>query len=57
MTIKNSKMDPIVAHFFKPGDSEAMKRFCAFSDALEEGMGKNPGIRSFIGGMVMGGVT
>ena len=57
MTIKNSKMDPIVAHFFKPGDSEAMKRFCAFSDALEEGMGKNPGIRSFIGGMVTGGVT
>lgn len=57
MSKNDARMDTIVAHFFKPGDSDAMKRFCAFADALERGMDKNPGIRSFIGGMVMGGVT
>lgn len=57
MTNKDARMDTIVAHFFKPGDSETMKRFCAFSDALEGGMRANAGLKGFIGSTVMGGVT
>lgn len=57
MTISNSKMDTIVAHFFKPGDTETMKRFCAFSDAVEKGMRANAGLKGVIAGVAIGSVT
>jgi hypothetical protein len=56
MSKSDPKIDTIVTHYFKPGDAEAMKRFCDFADALEEGMNANFGLRRLIGAMVLGGV-